>query len=59
MRFSLLCYDESKLHSMTFSPGTLVSSTNKADRHDTTEILLKVALSIITPYPIRWDDDDA
>ena len=26
------------------SPGTLVSSTNKTDRHDITEILLKVAL---------------
>jgi hypothetical protein len=26
-----------------FSPGTLVSSTNKTDCHDTTEILLKVA----------------
>ena len=24
-----------------FSPGTLVSSTNKTDRHDITEILLK------------------
>ena len=27
-----------------FSPGTPVSSTNKTDRHDITEILLKVAL---------------
>jgi hypothetical protein len=27
-----------------FSPGTLVSSTNKFDSHDITEILLKVAL---------------
>jgi hypothetical protein len=26
-----------------FSPGTLVSSTNNADRHDIAEILLKVA----------------
>jgi hypothetical protein len=31
-----------------FSPGTLVSSTNKTDRHDITEILLKVALNTIT-----------
>jgi hypothetical protein len=37
------------------SPGTPVSSTNKTDRHDTTdyhditEILLKVALNTITP----------
>jgi len=27
-----------------FSPGTLVSSIKKIDRHDITEILLKVAL---------------
>ena len=32
-----------------FSPGTLVSSPNKIDRHDITEILLKVALNTITP----------
>jgi hypothetical protein len=31
-----------------FSPGTLVSSTNKSDRHDIIEILLKVALNTIT-----------
>ena len=31
-----------------FSPGTLVSSTNKTDRHDITELLLKVALNTIT-----------
>ena len=30
-----------------FSPGTPVSSTNKTDRHDMTEILLKVALNTI------------
>jgi hypothetical protein len=30
-----------------FSPGTLISSTNKTDRHDITKILLKVALSTI------------
>ena len=30
-----------------FSPGTLVSSTNKTGRHDITEILLKVALNTI------------
>ena len=28
-----------------FSPGTPVSSTNKTDRHDITEILLIVALN--------------
>jgi len=31
-----------------FSPGTPVSSTNKTDIHDITEILLKVALNTIT-----------
>jgi hypothetical protein len=31
-----------------FSLGTPVSSTNKTDRHDITEILLKVALNTIT-----------
>jgi hypothetical protein len=30
-----------------FSPGTLFSSTNKTDRHDITEIVLKVALNTI------------
>jgi len=30
-----------------FSPGPLVSSTNKTDRHDITEIVLKVALNTI------------
>jgi hypothetical protein len=28
-----------------FCPGPLVSSTNKTDRHDITEMLLKVALN--------------
>jgi hypothetical protein len=31
-----------------FSPITLVSSISKTDRHDITEILLKVALNTIT-----------
>jgi hypothetical protein len=30
-----------------FSPGTLVSSTNKTDHNNITEILLKVALNTI------------
>ena len=30
-----------------FSPGTRVSSSNKTDRHDVTEILLEVALNTI------------
>jgi hypothetical protein len=33
--------------------GTPVSSTNKTDRHDITEILLKVALNTITLTPNR------
>jgi hypothetical protein len=36
------------LRQVWFSPGTPVSSTNKTDRHDKTEILLKVALNTIT-----------
>ena len=32
-----------------FSPGTPVSSTNKIDRHDRTEILIKVAINTIKP----------
>jgi hypothetical protein len=31
-----------------FSPGTPVSSTNKTDHHDLTEILFKVALSVVS-----------
>jgi hypothetical protein len=30
-----------------FSPGTPVSSTNKTDYHDVTEIVLKVALNTV------------
>ena len=33
---------------LRFSPGNLVSSTNKTDPHDVSEILLKVALNNIT-----------
>ena len=36
------------------SPGTVVSSTNKTDRHDIIEILLKVALNTITLKPHLW-----
>ena len=31
-----------------FSPATLASSTNKTDRHDIAEILVKVELNTIT-----------
>jgi hypothetical protein len=34
-----------------FSPGTPVSSTNKTDNHDITEILLKVALNTRNHQP--------
>jgi hypothetical protein len=37
-----------------FSSSTLVSSTNKTDRYDITEILLKVALNTITLYPHQF-----
>jgi hypothetical protein len=40
-----------------FSPGTLVSSTNKADRHDITEILLKVVFKHLnTSFP-NWENN--
>jgi len=35
-----------------FSPGTPVSSTSKTDRHDMSEIFLKMALKTITPLVI-------
>ena len=39
----------SNLSGLWFSPGTPVSSTNKTDHHDITEILLKVVLNTIKP----------
>jgi len=39
-----------------FSPGTPVSSTNKTDRHDITEILLKVAVNTINQPTNRKND---
>jgi hypothetical protein len=39
--------DLRKVTGQWFSTGTPVSSTNKTDRHDITEILLKVALNTI------------
>jgi hypothetical protein len=36
-----------------FSIGTHVSSTNKTDRHNITEIVTKVALSTITTSPFQ------
>jgi hypothetical protein len=37
---------------LCFFPGTRVSSNNRTDRHDITEISLKVALDIINPNPL-------
>ena len=39
------------------SPGTPVFSTNKTDRHDITEILLKVGLSTIHQTKPSYDDE--
>ena len=36
-----------------FSPGTMVSTTNKTDRHDITEILLKVVFNTLN-QPNNW-----
>ena len=38
------------------SPGSPISSTNKSDRHDETEILLKVELNTITLTPHLYMD---
>jgi hypothetical protein len=38
-----------------FFPGTPVSSTNKIDHHDITEILLKVALNTLTLTHVEND----
>jgi hypothetical protein len=41
-----------------FSLGTPVSSTNKTDRHDITEISLKVALSTIKQTTSFGEESD-
>ena len=41
---------------VVFFPGPPVSSTNKTDRHDRTEILLKVAFNFITITMIILED---
>ena len=46
MKIKSISLDSSDLgQNWWFSMGTPVSSTNKTDRHDIAEILLKVALS--------------
>jgi hypothetical protein len=42
-----------------FSLGTSVSSTNKTDCHDVTEILLKVTLSIVNKQTILYSAFDS
>ena len=47
--------------SLWFSPGTLLSSTNKTDHHNITQILLKVTLNTITPtlqFQIIYNSDN-
>jgi hypothetical protein len=44
---NLFTGSENKLHENLQNTGTPVSSTNKTDHHDITEILLKVALNTI------------
>ena len=39
--------------SVFFFPGMQVSSTNKTDRHDITEILLEMAQSTINLYVVH------
>jgi hypothetical protein len=46
--YSIMLYNLS-VTALWFSPGPQVSITTKTDRHDLTEILLKVALNIIKP----------
>jgi hypothetical protein len=43
----MLNYNYKVAAGLWFSPGPLVSSTNKTDRHNIAEILLKVVLNTI------------
>jgi hypothetical protein len=43
----LVCISTFDSKGLWFSPGPLVSSTNKTDHHDITEILFKVALNTV------------
>jgi hypothetical protein len=43
------CVSDLRHSGRLFFPGTPVSSTNKTDRHNITEILLKEALNTTTP----------
>ena len=46
-RYHCKCSDQRLAAGRWFAPGIPVSSTNKTDQYDITEILLKVALSTI------------
>ena len=48
--YTTLCYEVCQwlATGQWFSPNTLASSTNKTDCHNTTEILLKMVLNILT-----------
>jgi predicted component of type VI protein secretion system len=46
--WSVLLVEETGVLRKNHRPGARVSSTNKTDHHDITEILLKVALNTIT-----------
>jgi len=46
--FTTTCAISALQTGLWFSLGTSVSSTNKSDRHDMAELLLKVALNTIT-----------
>jgi hypothetical protein len=46
MHYYVIKFFQCLAASQWFCRGTLVSSTNKADRHDITEILLEMALSM-------------
>ena len=53
--FFFIFYYQSDNDRSVVSSGTLVSSTNKTECHDITEILLKVALNSINPIWLKSD----
>jgi hypothetical protein len=46
-----------QLLGLWYSPGTMVSSTNKTDHHDLTQILLIVALNTLTLKGVSGNTD--
>ena len=51
-----VCHGRDHMVGRWFSPCPPVTSTNKTDRHDITEILLKVALNTIKQTNIKHDN---